>query len=222
MRSYAPETKSIDLPIGANYTDTVCKTDGVFTLLNGIQLGTGFFNRIGNKIRMKSIQLESHFICTTNSAPATATRDYAIRIMIIYDRQPNGAVPTIANILSNYDQNGAAWPYASDKFVWCQTNPNFRDRFLIVRDCKQNFGGNDPTSTNVIISELNNGFVDGSQCRLFKKLKGLETVYNGTASPVTETSINSGALWLLVLGGVPNASAPISFRWNARLRFWDG
>jgi len=78
-----------------------CNSTGSIIPLNLIVAGSSFFNRVGRKIEMKSVLFEA------NIAPLAAARSCVsdtLRILIVYDRQPNGANPTIANILQDTDQ----------------------------------------------------------------------------------------------------------------------
>ena len=51
-------------------------------------------NRIGNKVIVKSV----HARILISAAPGAATQEVA-RVMLVYDRQPNGAFPAIGDIL---------------------------------------------------------------------------------------------------------------------------
>lgn len=62
-----------------------------WTCLNEIPQGATFYNRIGNKIVMKSIRVEF-----TLYAPNTLTT--TVRAFLIYDRQPNGASPALLDL----------------------------------------------------------------------------------------------------------------------------
>jgi len=94
---------------------------------NFIQEGSGFWNRIGRKICMKSLYLTG-FIARNNTNGAVLPEDYN-RIIVFYDRQANGANVTLANLLLTTDQAGATTttPFSG-------INMNNRERFLILMD----------------------------------------------------------------------------------------
>lgn len=65
---------------------------GSFFLLNGIGAGTGFNERVGRKIKIKTIQLNIT-VLVGSVVPARC------RLMVVIDRQANGVAPTLGNIL---------------------------------------------------------------------------------------------------------------------------
>lgn len=99
----------------------------VANLICGIQLGTSDTTRTGNTIRVTKIWLRGEL-----QGDTTATRADS-RIVCFWDRQPNGAAPSVANIMQqsntyspfNHDmvvgQGGSRFEIVSDKsYVWNQ------------------------------------------------------------------------------------------------------
>ncbi len=78
-----------DLAIAAAGTSTT----PTFTLLNGSQTGDGVSNRTGISIKLERCDLR--FILTNN---ATAVTTFT-RVMVIRDKQPNGAIFAIGDLL---------------------------------------------------------------------------------------------------------------------------
>lgn len=122
------EVKSFDLTIHNN--DPVVQVAAVvgkeptavqtgMTELNDIPPGTGFYQRIGSRIVMKSIAVKMHFL------PADNTPVTVIRVMLVYDRQVNKAFAGIGDLLATND--GAA-TFSSG------INMQNKNRFLILRD----------------------------------------------------------------------------------------
>lgn len=87
----AAEKKFLDTYLNVASINTTTPT---FLLCNGVGAGTGFNERVGRKIKIKSIQLNSVTIVGT-AAPAR------LRLMLVLDRQSNGSTPSIGNILDN-------------------------------------------------------------------------------------------------------------------------
>ncbi len=65
------------------------------TLLNGMARGTGRDERFGNKIWMDSLNLRGHLEYETMTGTEALVHDLAM-ILIVYDSQPNGALPTLS------------------------------------------------------------------------------------------------------------------------------
>ena len=115
------EIKAIDIPDGTYGFNR--PNAGLVSLLNGVQTGTGFFNRIGSRIEMKSLRIRGFIYYAL-----TSIQDQ-IRMIIVYDRQPTGALPAPTVILQTRDQAGAATNPGSSEI-----NLDNRDRFTILRD----------------------------------------------------------------------------------------
>lgn len=123
----AQEIKSFDaVPIAIGALGGVGAVAGAepaaftsLTEVNCIQQGATVANRIGNKVIMRSIHLRMHM-----SSPAAVVGQ--ARLMLVYDRQPNGAFPAITDILLSQPA-GVAASYSG-------INIANKSRFLMLRD----------------------------------------------------------------------------------------
>lgn len=173
-------------------------------LLNGCVPGSQNYNRIGRKICMKSLQLRGHIAKQNNAAAANAAKG---RLIIVYDKQPNGTAPTFANIIQSQNIAGATSSLVDD-----MVNLDNRDRFEIIRDMVVAVGPYDHTATTSLA---------GGPCLVtmdtYIKLGNRETVYNaGTAGTIGDIATGSlYAFWI--------ASADNNLTWQGgfRLRFSD-
>lgn len=150
-------------------------------------LGTDFTNRVGRKIRISSVQGRALVRTTLGETLAVGNSGaQKVRLMILIDLQPNGALPAITDILTN------SHPSAN-------MNLNNRDRFKILLDKTWNLDPylNDATAGTSRITATN-------QCRNFKFYKKCdqETIFNATNGG-TIADITSGALIRVVLGNQP-------------------
>lgn len=113
--------------------------NGKFFVLNTVQNGASFWQRVGRQICMKSLEL-FYEIRPTGTNPVNQFRTCS-RLLVVYDRQPNGAPPVIAQILAAAGQvmaaSGATTPFGllvDD--AWAEPNPVYKDRFVILRSVK--------------------------------------------------------------------------------------
>lgn len=161
------------------------------TLLNGTATGTDFTNRIGRKVCWKS------FLITGLIQVQDAAVDANLwRIMVVYDSQPNGALPAITDVLT---QATATAPM----------NLNNRDRFRVLMDKMGTLGYYNAAS----------GLADktSTMIRKYKRIN-LETIYDGTTAAIAD--IQSGSIFLLTIG--TNANGLGSQCWiHVRMRFVD-
>jgi len=203
------EIKAIDIP-EADYTYRATPTNGIF-LLNGIQTGSGFFNRVGARVEMKNLHMRGSIRNTATSVSGFG------RIMIVYDRQPVGALPNIVDIIQSRDQLGAATISGSSEI-----NLDNRDRFIILRDYETYF----PPVTNTAGVLTNGPNFPGEDNRLdvnvFLKLKGLGVHFkSSTVGGVTITDIATGALYACFVCDAAALDNTWKFTGSFRLRYDD-
>lgn len=97
----------------------VALANGYTHLVLPIQ-GATVYNRVGNKVNVKSIRIRCTLCAGASANPCT------VRTLVVYDRQANGAAPAIATILA--DANTGATTAVSD------INIANRNRFYVIRD----------------------------------------------------------------------------------------
>lgn len=196
------ELKAFDIALKTNTFSTIAGPP-TFDTLNAMINGAELFQRVGRKTYMKSIHIRGAI------QPNAVGNDAVGRIIVYYDSQPNAAAPVIANLIQ--DSNNAAattWQSGINLFN--------RQRFKILRDYQvllgsvTNAAGNAELIPDPIKNSLNVEF--------FIKLKGLESVYNGTNGG-TIADITSGAIGLVCFGDANVGSW--DFKYGSRLRYYD-
>jgi len=177
------ERKFLDSAISDDATTT-----GAVNLLNGMAPGTTASTRIGQRILMKSIQARIYL----RREDVTTATVQAVRVLLIYDRQTNGAAPAITDVLSA---------------ISMQSLRNMANvgRFFCLMDKTYTLDG--AGGQTVLFDER------------YMKIN-LPVFYNtGTAG--TAADIQTGGLFLMHFGnaaaGVDDTDANI----NIRLRFTD-
>lgn len=209
------EVKSVDFPLGASSVSMALSTTAVFILMNETVTGAGFFNRIGSKISMQNVYVNG-FIVLSSSNSGVVPEDY-LRVMIVYDKQANGAAPALTDVLANYDYNGATTTSALSGM-----NMNNRDRFLMLADERIYL-------PSVGVDGVNAGFTtltpdpnksDTYILKRFIKLRNLEGLYKASGGGIGD--IATGALWLItVTQNVAVGQTAWTLVVNGRLKFYD-
>lgn len=184
------EKKVNDLAIATYPFDTT----GSVTALNLIATGTDFTNRVGRKILMKSVNIIG--VVQPNDTSVSTT---LCRALLIYDKQPNGALPAITDILNTSNSKD-------------QINLNNRDRFVILRDWFQALAPQQDTATQAYA-----GSPTTNNLHMFVKLNH-ETIYNSTAGTIA--AVTSGSLLLVTVGDSTNTNT-YSLSASTRIRFID-
>lgn len=223
----ATELKSVDTTNSAGqFTQYGFGTNGTTQLvLNPPIEGAGFYNRIARRTRGVSLEIRGHITPTVNNANIVA--DQFARVMILYDRQMNGAVPAVTTVLLDYNNNGATTTTS-----FSGLNMDYRDRFLVLRDRKIKLPGmgvnGAPTTalTSIYQGDLKDGLMVYHE---FIRLNGLETQYKASAG--SQGDIATGGFVILLISEAdagnpaPGANANPTTAWKleyqARFKFYD-
>lgn len=201
-----PEKNGVDTLISSEFNVTA-----PMTLLNATVPGDNINNRKGRKISMVSLSLRG-FVRFADSGGSPGTSDY-LRLIVFYDRQPNGAAPAIADLLQ--DTNAAG---ATQTVSYSNLNLSNADRFKILIDDYWAPQGTVGATTGYAYDGLQNSYTNN--VKHFIPLKGLETHYNaGTAGTIAD--ITTGSLYLVTMGIPGDADAQWRFLGEARIRYHD-
>lgn len=186
-------------------------------LLNTPIVGAAFYNRIGSRIRMKSVDLRIQFLRHPLPLGSTYSENGTIyRMALIYDAQFNGAYPAWNDIFLNYDISGT--PQGN---ILSMINMNNRSRFLVLRDWTfstyKDFDTGGVAPQDLLQPQMPRSL------HWFQKLKNLETIYKASTGSVGDVA--TGAL-LLVWGAYCETAGDLvvpalAFEVNTRLRFFD-
>lgn len=183
-----PELKFLDLNTTAlaNIGGT-----GSITLLNGCAQGTDATQHIGRQITMKSL----YWIFQGNIA-TTTTNGGSVRLVILYDKEAEGAAPTIA---------AAAQTDAFNRDdILAQQNLNNRDRFVVLVD--------------EIIECIGSAGPQGFMRKGYRKV-ALPVIFNASAA-ATVAAINTGSVYAFCWQDGMVTTAPVT-NLQTRIRFED-
>lgn len=202
------------------FTGTADAINGPFALnstgsiyaLNLVQVGSSMFNRVGRRIQMKSVRLRAQIIFIAGVARTTPV-DTA-KISIIYDKQTNGAYPTLADVYLDTEQSGANTATSLSGL-----NMNNRDRFItIMEKCIVTASGV-TTGTGLFQSpfpqDITPQYIDE-----YRKLN-LTTHFRSDSNPAVIGDINNGGLYFITFSNIPAGSENFQILWNCRLKYID-
>lgn len=211
-RSRSGEKKTCDRFL----TNFQVNNAGAFYLLNGIQEGASFYNRVGRRIQMQSVRLLANYDVTgTGTGAGTGNNEYH-RIMIIYDRQPNGNFPVAADILLTYNDAGA-----TQTTCWSGLNMNNSERFQVLADIRNYMPDNASTGTENYTAAIFDYKKSEVNIDRYIRLNGAETHYKSSTNPAAIGDIASGALYLFVLGNQDTSVAQYNLYFATRMRYTD-
>lgn len=203
------EKKNLDTDIAAAGLSTVpsLATATVYCL-NLLNTGSSGITTVGRRVIMKSLLLRASIRMGTSLNAPAATASTSVRVMVVYDRQPNGSLATIAQLLGATTY-GTASPLSLAN----------SDRFTILLDEKFGIPGCCVVTagTNVAVDEPAPYFLD----RYVKV--GLPCEANGSAFTGAISGIATGGVFLLAWSDIAAAnSPPVVDCAMSRIRYIDG
>lgn len=190
MADPGPELKNIDVSgsigviVGTQWSE--------LDLLNPIAQGAASNARVGRNVQLKSLMFRWNTSSVTWSS---------IRVLIVYDREPNLALPLITDVLVQSNFNSPM-------------NLSNGNRFVILADELHNNEG---------LGVVNNNSANTAQTRsgkIFKKLN-LPMKFEGTSTDIT--SITQGAIFAMIAIPFPwqgGGTAP-GIGYISRIRYTD-
>lgn len=177
------EFKAVDV-----LSTATCDTASAVALLNGIARGDEINERTGREVTMKSIQ----FTYTATVTTGTGT-DQRQRVLLVYDRQTNGAALTAAQVLNAAD-------------TLSPRNLENRRRFKILYDRTHTLNASGETGSAVTR-------------RFFRRLAHPVTFNSGDAGTVAD--ITTGSLYLVVVGSNAAGVTAGAVAYSSRIRYVD-
>lgn len=169
-RTLKPEPKFVDYAFSGG--SIVGGTPGV-TLISGVGTGTDYTDRIGRKVQWKSLRIRFSVYQSTTATLAT------VRVLVVCDRNNQGAVPNASEIVANTASSETATNFAN------------RERFRVLLD---------EYLPNIGNQNDNVGIIDR-----FVKIKEELAQFLNTASTIA--SQGAGAIFLLVMSDQTITSA---------------
>jgi len=175
--------------IGPNTTYNVGTATNV-TVLNAMVQNTDATGRIGKQIYNKSVRIHGMLY-----PQAISTIYQLMRVMLVWDAQPNGVLATSADIL------GLGPTSASD------LNLDNRERFTVIRDQKWS------------IAPRSAGASQGVAVDMFVSLGNKKTTFNGPSAGIG--NVATGALLMLLIASSNTIGEEVQALLTTRVRYYD-
>jgi len=221
-----PEVKAFDFcPFGGAGLYFLPASSRRYTLINVIQQGVDFYQRIGNKITLKSVRFRMNVAFTSGEISTGGT----IRVILFYDKQNSGSMPDSEDFLLEGGARYAAGPAGFLEYENVQglgsINMGNKKRWIILKDKTMRL----PTVVGAAGPSVDD------QLGLNFKVKPidedgnlLETVYLRDPIPVDDEpaakdfgSISSGGIWVFVQFWAPVSNTCIRYNWITRVKYYD-
>lgn len=188
---------------------------GTILGLNFIQVGSSMFNRIGRRIEMLSVRFTGHIECIAGLTRSVLP-DYA-RLVIVYDRQTNGAYPTISDMFQDTDQAGVNTTLAQSGI-----NMDNRERFVVIMDYRIYLPQATVTAGVVSAAFPVDTMAYKPLVDEYRRLGKLTTHYKADSNPAVIGDISTGGLFVVAFADQTAATSAFSMNeWNVRLKYID-
>lgn len=191
LRATDQERKFLDNVFANNVVDSADATSISLFVLNAVADGVNNFERIGRKMAMRSLYIQ---LAVELNAAAVLNASY-VRMIVVLDRQPNGALPTVPNVLLLPASGNLLTEMLSPN------NLNNSKRFVTLWDHRVTF------QRNFISGRLVQKYIPLSQ----------SVQFNGTGGTIGNIATNS--LILIMIGDVAGGGPQSLFSGTIRLRF---
>lgn len=179
------EFKSVDVSLNGTCDNAA---GGRVVLLNGLARGDDIGGRNGREVVMKSIETKFNLYVTAGTGV-----DQTHRVVIVYDRQTNGAAPVLLDVLS------AATAYAP-------RNLENRRRFKIIFDRTVALNASGESGSHQVLS-------------FYRRLAHPTTFNAGNAGTVGD--ITTGAFFAIFYGNIAAGATAGSATGTCRMRYED-
>jgi len=173
--------------------------------LNGVAQGTEAFERVGNKITVKSVEMRVVCDIHANSAGAATGVQIptGVRVLLVLDKQANGAAPAFTDVLTGSGEGTLDMKKIENS-----------ERFVIIRDFFLRFS---PAG----VAHDGTFWYNGAT-RVFKKIyKRLDLPIDFGAIAGTVGSVRSNNLVLLAAAKHIGSTAGPSIDVQSRIRYTD-
>jgi len=181
--------------------------------VNGVAVGAAPYQRVGSSIELVQLQWDCYLYPTEGIAN---TFNDVFKLALVYDRQPNGTLPSFDDIFTAQYAGGGT----SNDPMSPQNVDNIA-RFFVLRDMKWNLApsldqfeglGLFPTTVNTF-GTAKRGNMISDKCSLMN----LPTIYSGSGH--TLSNITTGALYFVTNGYFGTILEPeTAWSFNIQLR----
>jgi len=178
-----PELKAVDL--NTSFAPPLTSSFATPQLLNGTAQGAGATNRLGRKMMMKSFQMR--YTCSVADGDDASQH----RIVVVYDKQANGAAPIATDVFSANDFRSPL-------------NLNNSDRFVVICD---------EVTESVQSSVIN---ISGQR---YVKLN-METIFQGSSNGIADIASGSVYMFI-ANNATPTIGVVTAAFVYTRIRFTD-
>lgn len=189
------EVKGVDAALTQASVLATTNTNGGIQVMNLVPPGSGSFNRVGRKTYSKSLRLKGSISALITSVAASSDLQGGfVRMVVVWDKQPSGVLPTFDTMFGITDQAGT-----ESSSVLAPLRYDNMDRFRVLKDTVLDFN---PKAISPNASD------SVTVVRTFDEyiiLGGKESLYSGQTATQTIADISTGALYVVWRAGLNTA-----------------
>jgi len=208
------ELKGVDYRTAFNPVVATTDTNDCMHTLTLVPPGSGSYQRVGRKIVCKSIRLKGIVRCDLKRDGTTGDlTGNTLRMVVVYDQSPAGAIPNFNTIFGHTAQSGAQTSEFLDPLNLRQTG-RFKVLRELVWDCNPEAYPSEGT-THVVSSSWS---IDE-----YIPLDDIVTTYSGNSETAQISDISTGAIYLIFRARANTADDKfvVTDKFSVRLRYVD-
>lgn len=198
--------------------------------VNNMPKETVAWGRIGRQVTMKNVRVQGTIVGTGNNANPTVGIQF-MRLALVYDKQPNGTLPSIDSIFSSQINTVLDTQVTN---VFSQPNLNQSARYEIIRDFRIAM----PTVNTAAAPNAAQGLLTATsspmEIDIFIGLSNRIIEFKSDSlTPLPDpnptgirarplfANISTGALYLITWGSIASGSESWSMQLTTRVRYTD-
>lgn len=211
MPHFKPEMKVVDTVQSHNLAGYI-GAGQCLQILNPVQIGPSYFQRLGRKISGVSLNLKVQIYLTY--ANAAAHPGGTVRVCIIYDKRPKATIAGY-EVYQNVDQTGTL-----TEVIASPRNVQNQGRFVTLRDWFMELPAVGINGAAVFM-EFPTPTVKELVREEYIPLKGKITEFIGTANPIVFGNFAAGSLFVYLNTTFGGSSDGYNLRITSRYKFTD-
>lgn len=201
IKTLSPEYKDITY-----YVANLDPGTATVNLINPITAGTGPNNMIGRKAVLKNLTVSYNVYCLRQTYAIFNQTPETVRVLVVYDNDPQGVAPVIADIL-----DVAATPQGVVSLYYLKNT----DRFKVIHDKAHTMG-----VYQTITGDITYNLAAGDINQNFKKTYPVNLAFEGP-STTGVIGVNRGAMWMICISNVSSSTANTIMNFTSRIRYTD-
>jgi len=211
---FCSELKGVDFRTAFSPVISTTNDSGCIHTINLVGAGTGSFQRIGKNVCGKSVRLQGIVAAILKTDGTTGDLlGNTLRMVVVYDAQPNGNLPVYSDIFGITGQDGTVTTEFLDPVRYTETS-RFKVLRNVVWDCNPEAYGSTGSQHQIGMFKTIDEYIP---------LDDITTTFSANTSPASISQITHGAIYLIfrARSNTTDDYFYVSDKFSVRYRYTD-